>query len=116
MPESWSGTGCPDRPYVYPPYLHSQDLTLTTQVPRHVCVDVFEHSGDTGGLARQQRTVAFSLFLRSDDFRFILLLGGLMLFLWPVSDADQVFFRAIDRVAQGEAGPIVSRPVFGGVV
>src|SRR5690554_1164651 len=116
MPGSWSWTPSPDRFYVYPPYLHPQLLPLTTQMPRHFCIHVFEHRGHARGLARKQRTVTFGFLLRGDDLCFVLLLRGVMLFFRPMPDADQVLLEPLDGVAQRKPRPVVGRTVFGGIV
>src|SRR5690606_1483328 len=116
MPGSWSWTRCPDRSYVYPPYLHSQLLSLTAQMPRHVCVHVFEHRRNAGGLPGKQRAVTFGFLLRGDDLGLVLLLRRVMLFFRPVAKTNQMLLEAFDRVSQRKARPVVGRAVLGGIV
>src|SRR5690606_17921038 len=83
--------------------LDPQLLSLPPQVRRHLLVDVLEHLRRARHVAALQRAVAFGLLLGRRDGGLDLLLRGLVAFLGPFADADQVLREAADGVSERKA-------------
>ena len=80
----------------------------------HFFVHIFKHFSGAAHVAIGQGAVLLGFFLRSGYIGFQLLLRGVVLGIGPGPQPDQVLFKAVNGVPQGEARRVIGRAVLAG--